>query len=114
MKSSYENREQCFSRLRAEWFKVMRPLGAWFHGNCATAFSWKKPARRKGFWGQGLIHPAPQLRQENLRHCLVFPNRSVLLKHLPANWTIICLALPDHVYCDVALRRMNPNPESKT
>ena len=29
MKSSDEDREQWFSRLRAEWFRVMRSLGAW-------------------------------------------------------------------------------------
>ncbi len=31
---------------------------------------------------------------------------------LEDNWTITYLALPDHMYCDVAFRRINPDPES--
>jgi predicted O-methyltransferase YrrM len=85
MKSSSEDREQWFSRLRAEWFKVMRPLGAWVPWELRDRVQLEETGEEEGFWGHGLIQPAPQLREEHLRHCLVLPNRSVLLKHLPAN-----------------------------
>jgi hypothetical protein len=32
---------------------------------------------------------------------------------LENNWALAYLALPDHMYCDVAIRKMNPSQQSQ-
>ena len=82
MNPHFESRERWFLKLRAEWFRVMRPLGSWVPWELrnevqlqetdeAPSFAFNSPSA----WGEGLIQPAPQLREEHLRDCVVVPER---------------------------------------
>lgn len=80
---STEDRERWFTKLRAEWFRVMRPLGSWVPWELQEHIQLEERSEEPSFWGQGLLQPAPQLREEHLRRCIVVPERTVLLERLP-------------------------------
>src|SRR6266545_1361499 len=79
----HEDRERWFAKLRAEWFRVMRPLGSWVPWELRDLVQLEETKGEVSFWGEGLLQPAPQLREENLRNCIVVPERTVLLERLP-------------------------------
>jgi hypothetical protein len=79
-----DEREHWFTKLRAEWFRVMRPMGAWVPWELRDHVQLDETSEEPGFWGEGLLRPAPQLGTEHLRHCMVVPDRTVLLEHLPS------------------------------
>jgi len=76
------SRERWFTKLRAEWFRVMRPLGSWVPWELRDHVQ-LEATNEEGFWGEGLIQPAPQLGEDHLRECIVLPDRAVLLERLP-------------------------------
>jgi len=78
-----EDRERWFTKLRAEWFRVMRPMGTWVPWELRDHVQLKETDEEAAFWGEGLLQPAPQLREDHLRDCIVLPERTVLLKRLP-------------------------------
>jgi hypothetical protein len=88
MKPLFADRERWFNQLRAEWFRVMRPLGAWVPWELRECVQLEETNDEEGFWGEGLIQPAPQLREAHLRDCIVLPTRSVFLDYLPQNATV--------------------------
>lgn len=83
MNHLFEDRERWFTKLRAEWFRVMRPLGSWVPWDLRDHVHLEETSEEVSFWGQGLIQPAPQLREDHLRDCIVLPERTVLLERLP-------------------------------
>jgi SAM-dependent methyltransferase len=72
-----------FARLRAEWFRRLRPLGSWVPWELRDYVQLDEVETERVFWGEGLITPAPELRDEHLRHCTVVANRTALIGHLP-------------------------------
>jgi predicted O-methyltransferase YrrM len=78
-----DERERWFARLRAEWFRVMRPMGTWVPWELREHVELEENADEPAFWGEGLLHLAPQLGAEHLRHCVVVPERTALLEQLP-------------------------------
>jgi hypothetical protein len=80
---SADARERWFAKLRAEWFRVMRPLGDWVPWELRDHVQLEKVEDEAPFWGQGLIRPAPQLADEHVRECIVVPDRTTLLGRLP-------------------------------
>jgi predicted O-methyltransferase YrrM len=77
--------------MRADWFRVMRPLGAWVpwelrdliaEADLQVGLRQDDSAARPGYWGEGVLRQAPQLRDEHLRNCVVVPTRSALLHRL--------------------------------
>lgn len=72
-----------FDRLRAEWFRRLRPLGSWVPWELRDYVHLDEVASEPAFWGDGLITPAPALRPEHLRHCALVPDRTALVGHLP-------------------------------
>jgi Methyltransferase domain len=87
MDESLQDRERWFTQLRAEWFRVMRPLGAWVPWELQEHVQLEEIADEP-FWGRGLIQPAPQLGRHHLQDCVVLPTRAVLLEHLPHGGTV--------------------------
>jgi predicted O-methyltransferase YrrM len=75
--------ELWFAKLRAEWFRVMRPLGAWVPWELRDHVQMDEQDVEASPWDQGLLQPAPQLRDEHLRLCRVVPERTALLEYLP-------------------------------
>jgi len=78
-----EDRERWFAGLRAEWFRVMRPMGSWVPWELRDLVQLEERSEEPSLSGEGLLHPAPQLSEEHLRRCIVVPERSVLLERLP-------------------------------
>lgn len=78
-----KDRERWFTKLRAEWFRVMRPMGAWVPWELRDQVQLEERSDEVSLWELGLLQPAPQLRDEHLRHCSVVPERRVLLERLP-------------------------------
>jgi hypothetical protein len=54
MDESLQDRERWFTQLRAEWFRVMRPLGAWVPWELQEHVQLEEIADEP-FWGRGLI-----------------------------------------------------------
>jgi hypothetical protein len=80
-----------FNRLRAEWFRVMRPLGSWVPWELRdlVALDEHHPVESgPRFWGDGLMTPADDLTMEHLANCRVVPNRDVLLRYLPQHGVV--------------------------
>jgi predicted O-methyltransferase YrrM len=75
--------ERWFNTLRAEWFRVLRPLGSWVPWELQDAVQLEEIEDEVSFWQKGLLKPAPQLREEHLRNCIVVPERAALLARLP-------------------------------
>ena len=78
-----KDRERWFTKLRAEWFRVMRPMGDWVPWELRDHVRLEETNDDGSFWGQGLLQQAPQLREDHLRDCIVVPERTVLLERLP-------------------------------
>ena len=83
MKTRFEDRQRWFTKLRAEWFRVMRPLGWWVPWELRDQVQLEETDAAASFWGEGLIQQAPQLREEHLQDCIVVADRTVLLERLP-------------------------------
>jgi predicted O-methyltransferase YrrM len=77
-----------FARLRAEWFRRLRPLGSWVPWELREYVQLDEIEGEAGYWGEGLIRPARELRQEHLRHCVMVPNRTALIARLPQNGVV--------------------------
>lgn len=77
------DRERWFTKLRAEWFRVMRPMGSWVPWELHDHVQLEETDTGASFWAEGLIQQAPQLREEHLRDCIVVADRTVLLERLP-------------------------------
>jgi hypothetical protein len=56
MNEPLEDRKQWFTRLRAEWFRGMRPLGAWVPWELEGYVQLEEIAD-EAFWGRGLMWP---------------------------------------------------------
>lgn len=82
MKPPLDDRERWFTKLRADWFRVMRPLGSWVPWELRDHVQLEETDTAT-FWGEGLIQQAPQLLEEHLRDCIVVPDRTALLECLP-------------------------------
>lgn len=85
MDESARGREEWFTRLRAEWFRVVRPIGSWVPWELRAHVQLETLEDEPGFWGQGLAREAPQLGPEHLARCVVVPDRVALLSRLPAD-----------------------------
>ena len=72
-----------FARLRAEWFRRLRPLGSWVPWELRDYVQLDEVEAEPAFWGEGLLTPGPELRHEHLRHCALVPNRAALIARLP-------------------------------
>jgi predicted O-methyltransferase YrrM len=84
VKRPSEDLEHWFSKLRAEWFRVMRPVGDWVPWELRDYVQLDERADNEmSLWECGLMQPAPQLREEHLQDCIVVPERTALLKRLP-------------------------------
>jgi predicted O-methyltransferase YrrM len=77
-----KDRARWFTTLRAEWFRVMRPMGAWVPWELRDHVQLEETSDEPSFWGEGLMQRAPQLRDEHVRHSVVVPERTVLLERL--------------------------------
>jgi SAM-dependent methyltransferase len=76
-------RQEWFNRLRAEWFRVLRPLGSWVPWELRNLVALDEQSESLEFWGEGLMVRARQLAAVNLRNCTVVPTREDLLHRLP-------------------------------
>jgi predicted O-methyltransferase YrrM len=83
--ANHPSKERWFTKFRAEWFRVMRPMGAWVPWELRDHVQLEESddEEEDAFWGKGLLQPAPQLRAEHLRDCIVVPERTDLLARLP-------------------------------
>jgi predicted O-methyltransferase YrrM len=72
-----------FLKLRAEWFRRMRPEGSWVPWELRDEVQLEEVESTGAFWAEGLITPAPELRDEHLRECRLVANRTALLHQLP-------------------------------
>jgi predicted O-methyltransferase YrrM len=75
--------EHWFMTLRAEWFRVMRPLGSWVPWDLRDYVRLEETDEEVSVWERGLLQRAPQLQEEHLRDCVVVPERTALLHRLP-------------------------------
>jgi hypothetical protein len=107
MNDSLQDREQWFTQLRAEWFRVMRPLGAWVPWELRDYVQLEEIAD-EAFWGRGLIQPAPQLGIDHLTNCVVLPTRTVLLDRLPHGGTVAEIGTLHGDFAREILRIANP------
>lgn len=76
-------REDWFTRFRAEWFRVLRPMGNWVPWELREQVQLEERSEEESLWEQGLLTPAPQLKEEHLKRCIVVPDRLALLERLP-------------------------------
>jgi hypothetical protein len=83
MATSSDDRDAWLNQLRAEWFRVMRPFGSWLPWELRDLVHLDEVAAERPFWGEGLLHEAPQLGEEHLSGCVVVPSRTHLLARLP-------------------------------
>jgi predicted O-methyltransferase YrrM len=77
------DRERWFTKLRAEWFRVLRPMGDWVPWELREHVQLEERSEEESFWDQGLLKAAPQLGEEHVRHCIVVPDRNALLERVP-------------------------------
>ena len=70
-------------KMRAEWFRVMRPHGEWVPWELRELVELSAEPGEPAFWGDGIVTEAPQLGDEHVRDCEVLPTRTHLLRRLP-------------------------------
>ena len=75
--------ERWFTKLRAEWFRTLRPMGNWVPWELREYVQLDEQLEEQSFSERGLMEAAQQLGAEHLRHCVVVPDRRVLLERLP-------------------------------
>jgi hypothetical protein len=83
MDDSYNNLASWFTKLRAEWFQKMRPLGAWVPWELRDLVQIEETNEERSLWDKGLLRRAPQLSEDHLRNCIVLPDRTTILERLP-------------------------------
>jgi SAM-dependent methyltransferase len=77
-----KGREEWFRRMRADWFRVMRPLGTWVPWEIRDLVQLEDSSDSPSYWGEGLLTEAPQLGDDHLRSCVVVPTRTALIHKL--------------------------------
>jgi hypothetical protein len=107
MSEPSQDREQWFTRLRAEWFRVMRPFGSWVPWELREHVQLEEVPDEPA-WGRDLIRPPPQLRNDHLRDCIVLPTRIVLLEHLPHGGAVAEIGTLHGDFAREILRVANP------
>jgi hypothetical protein len=70
-------------KMRAEWFRLMRPLGEWVPWELRELVELSAEPGEPAFWGEGIVTEAPQLGEEHVRNCLVLPTRTHILRRFP-------------------------------
>jgi predicted O-methyltransferase YrrM len=60
----------------------MRPRGSWVPWELRELVQLEERSDDPSFWGRDLMKPAPQLKDDQLRNCVVVPDRASLLKRL--------------------------------
>ena len=108
MNDPLQDSEQWFTQLRAEWFRVMRPFGSWVPWELREHVQLEEVPDEPS-WGRSLIRPAPQLRNDHLRDCIVLPTRIVLLEHLPHGGTVAEIGTLHGDFAREILRVANPH-----
>jgi predicted O-methyltransferase YrrM len=61
------------------------------------------------FWGEGLMQPALQLREEHLRDCVVVPERVALLERLPKGGVVAEVGTLHGEFAREILRTVQPH-----
>jgi predicted O-methyltransferase YrrM len=102
-------RYEWFQSLRAEWFRMMRPLGDWIPWELRDRVEFTSDQRASAFWGEGLMQEAMPLRREHLLHCRVVPDRVVLLEQLPQGGKVAEVGTSQGVFAREILRIMQPS-----
>ena len=106
------DRDAWFQKLRAEWFRVMRPMGSWVPWELRDLVELDEEADARAepqFWGEGLLREAPQLRAEHLEHCVVVPERTDLLARLPPGGRVAEIGTLHGEFAREILRIVNPD-----
>lgn len=78
-----DDRQRSFTKLRAEWFRLMRPIRDWVPPELREHVELEERRDEPPFWGEGLLQQAPQLHEQHLRRCVVVPERTALVGRLP-------------------------------
>ena len=112
--TSSRDRGTWFQKLRAEWFREMRPMGSWLPWELRDLVHLEEdedgPDGADGrFWGEGLLHEAPQLRVEHLQDCSVVPERTDLLARLPKGGVVVEVGTLHGAFAREILRIANPD-----
>jgi Methyltransferase domain len=102
-----QDREQWFTRLRTEWFREMRPLGAWVPWELQDYVQLEEIADEP-FWGRGLIQSPPPLGIHHLGNCAVLPTRAVLFERLPHGGIVAEIGTLHGDFAREILRIANP------
>src|SRR5262245_18557958 len=97
-----------FTRLRAEWFRVMRPIGDWVPEELRGHVQLEPRDDDPPFWGEGRVHEAPELREEHVRHCAVVPERTALIERLPKRGVVAEVGTSQGEFAREILRRADP------
>ena len=103
-----EDRERWFAKFRAEWFRVIRPEGAWVPWELQEHVQLEESGDEVPFWDQGLIQPAPQLQDEHLKNCRLVPERLALLERLPKGGIVAEVGTSQGEFAREILRIVQP------
>jgi hypothetical protein len=106
--SGSKNRESWFLKLRAEWFREMRPLGSWVPWELRDEVHLEETESAGSFWGEDLMKQAPQLGERHLQECKVVPNRTVLLERLPKGGIVAEVGVDQGEFSREILRIVEP------
>jgi predicted O-methyltransferase YrrM len=108
MDDSYNNLASWFTKLRAEWFQKMRPLGAWVPWELRDLVQIEEMNEEKSLWDKGLLRRAPQLSEDHLRNCIVLPDRTTILERLPKGGVVAEVGTDQGDFARQILRIVEP------
>lgn len=102
------DRDSWFTRFRADWFRMMRPIGSWVPWELREHVQLDDREQERPFWGEGLMQPAVGLRQEHLGRCRVLPDRLTLIEQLPKGGVVAELGTLHGEFAREILRTVDP------
>ena len=83
-------------------------MGAWVPWELRDHVQLDENEDDPGFWGEGLLAPAPQLGPEHLQRCVVVPDRTFLLEQLPKGGVVAEVGTLHGEFAREILRRVLP------
>ena len=80
-----QTREEWLSQIRAEWYRVMRPLGTWLPWDLRDKMVLEEVEQEEDYF-----HPALNLQWTHVQHCRVVPDRFALVESCLPQKAICC------------------------
>jgi predicted O-methyltransferase YrrM len=110
MSFSSDERARWLLKFRAEWFRVMRPMGSYVPWELQDHVKLEESDNdAEDTQLEGLMQNAPELPEEHLQSCIVLPDRNKLLGRLPKGGIVAEVGTLQGAFAREILRIVEPD-----